>query len=108
MPPAKVPGVSERVFDEGYTPNVLKSVWVFPSHELGERCLRRAEVDLLLGDANRALQCLNWSAETTYRELARDMASSDLDFYLQINGADAARLSPAHSSQPKLQSTGDR
>lgn len=77
---------------------------------LDDRFLRPAEVDLLLGDATKAHQCLNWSAKTTFRELVRDMVSSDLDFYSQIRGGTTATIpasTPAPSAQPKLHSTGD-
>jgi len=56
-----------------------------------------------------AVRSLNWSAKARYRELVRDMVSSNLEFYSQINGdSDIPTRYPADSSQPKLKSTGDR
>jgi len=39
---------------------------------------RPTEVDLLIGDASKALSKLGWRHETTARELAREMVASDM------------------------------
>ncbi len=46
--------------------------------ELDERYLRPTEVDLLLGDANKAKQKLNWTPRTSFKELVRIMVKADL------------------------------
>jgi GDPmannose 4,6-dehydratase len=43
------------------------------------RYFRPTEVDLLVGDAGKAQQKLGWRAETSARELAREMVLADLD-----------------------------
>lgn len=43
------------------------------------RYFRPTEVDLLVGDAGKARQKLGWRAETTVRELVREMVAADLD-----------------------------
>jgi GDPmannose 4,6-dehydratase len=43
------------------------------------RYFRPTEVDLLVGDASKAQRKLGWRAETTVRELAREMVLADLD-----------------------------
>ncbi len=43
------------------------------------RYFRPTEVDLLVGDAGKAHQKLGWRAETTVRELAREMVLADLE-----------------------------
>jgi GDPmannose 4,6-dehydratase len=48
-----------------------------------ERFLRPAEVDLLLGDAKRAQDRLDWSPRVKFTELVRDMVFSDLELYSQ-------------------------
>jgi GDPmannose 4,6-dehydratase len=42
------------------------------------RYLRPAEVETLLGDANRARQKLNWTPRISYSELVKEMVSADL------------------------------
>jgi GDPmannose 4,6-dehydratase len=53
---------------------------------LDERFLRPAEVDVLLGDTEKAQKHLGWSAQTTFTELVRDMVFSDLNVYSQNAG----------------------
>jgi GDPmannose 4,6-dehydratase len=43
------------------------------------RYFRPTEVDLLVGDAGKAQQKLGWRAQTTVRELVREMVLADLD-----------------------------
>ncbi|MFN2597604.1 MAG: GDP-mannose 4,6-dehydratase, partial [Pyrinomonadaceae bacterium] len=40
---------------------------------------RPAEVDLLVGDAAKAREKLNWQPRTTFRELVRLMVDADLE-----------------------------
>ncbi len=47
--------------------------------EIDPRYFRPAEVDLLLGDASKAKQQLNWTPETDVRELARIMVEHDME-----------------------------
>jgi GDPmannose 4,6-dehydratase len=56
---------------------------------LDERFLRPAEVDVLLGDSEKAHQHLGWSPQITFRELVRDMVFSDLNAYSQSAGGTA-------------------
>ncbi len=42
------------------------------------RYFRPTEVDLLLGDPSKARDKLNWTHETSARELAREMVEADL------------------------------
>jgi GDPmannose 4,6-dehydratase len=46
--------------------------------EVDPRYFRPTEVDLLLGDPRKAHQKLGWRAETTVRELAREMVAADM------------------------------
>jgi len=46
--------------------------------EVDPRYFRPTEVDLLIGDPGKAKQRLGWSAETSVRELAREMVAADL------------------------------
>ena len=46
--------------------------------EIDPRYFRPTEVDLLLGDASKAKDKLGWVAETSVRDLAREMYESDL------------------------------
>ncbi len=55
---------------------------------LDERFLRPAEVDVLLGDARKAHERLNWRARISFTELVRDMVLSDLKSYSRIAGRD--------------------
>lgn len=43
--------------------------------------IRRAEEDLLVGDASKARQKLGWAPRCTFRELAKEMVRADLDFF---------------------------
>jgi GDPmannose 4,6-dehydratase len=43
-----------------------------------ERCMRPAEVDLLLGDADKAHRVLDWQPETSFEELVAMMVEADL------------------------------
>lgn len=40
---------------------------------------RPTEVDLLLGDPSKALQCLGWKVTTPFKELVKEMVSADLN-----------------------------
>lgn len=46
--------------------------------EVDARYFRPNEVELLIGDASKALQKLGWRHETSVRDLARDMVRADL------------------------------
>ena len=46
--------------------------------EIDPRYFRPTEVDLLIGDASKALRELGWRHETSVRELAREMVAADL------------------------------
>ena len=46
--------------------------------EIDPRYFRPAEVDLLIGDASKALRQLGWSAQTTFKGLVRIMLEADL------------------------------
>jgi GDPmannose 4,6-dehydratase len=72
---------------------------------LDQRFVRPAEVDLLLGDASKARQRLGWSARTPFRELVRDMVSSDLDLYSRIKGDQMPAANPVLSTAAAMQTT---
>jgi GDPmannose 4,6-dehydratase len=64
---------------------------------LDNRFLRPAEVDILLGDANKARQALEWSPKTTFRELVKEMVFSDLELHSRGNqskGSTAVTAAP--------------
>ena len=46
--------------------------------KIDERFMRPAEVDLLIGDPEKAKQKLNWEPKTSFRELVKMMVESDL------------------------------
>jgi GDPmannose 4,6-dehydratase len=46
--------------------------------EVDPRYFRPTEVDLLIGDPGKAHQKLGWRAETSARELAREMVAADM------------------------------
>ena len=48
--------------------------------EVDEQFLRPAEVDLLIGEPNKAHKVLGWKPETTFEELVRMMVEADVDF----------------------------
>jgi GDPmannose 4,6-dehydratase len=62
---------------------------------LDKRLVRPAEVDILQGDASKAHLHLGWSARTRFRQLVRDMVSSDLDFYSRIQRERMVGQTPA-------------
>lgn len=47
--------------------------------EVDERYLRPSEVEVLLGDASKARDVLNWQPKTTFKELVRMLLRNDLD-----------------------------
>jgi GDPmannose 4,6-dehydratase len=47
--------------------------------EIDRRYFRPTEVDLLIGDPAKAREKLNWTHETSARELAREMVEADLE-----------------------------
>jgi GDPmannose 4,6-dehydratase len=47
--------------------------------EVDERYLRPSEVEVLLGDASKARDVLNWQPKTTFKELIRMLLRNDLD-----------------------------
>ncbi len=49
--------------------------------EVDEKFMRPAEVDILLGDASKALKKLGWKPRTTFKELVRIMVETDLKRY---------------------------
>lgn len=53
-----------------------------------ERFLRPAEVDVLLGDASKARERLNWGTRISFTELVSDMVLSDLKSYSRVAGGD--------------------
>lgn len=55
-------------------------------HEYLERddmLFRPSEVNILLGDATKARETLNWSPSVTFEELVKEMVDSDLKWYSQ-------------------------
>ncbi len=46
--------------------------------KIDERYLRPAEVDLLVGDASKALEELSWQPEYTFSGLVNEMVQADL------------------------------
>jgi GDPmannose 4,6-dehydratase len=46
--------------------------------KVDERYYRPAEVDLLIGDAQKARDVLGWKPKYTFRELIKEMVESDL------------------------------
>ena len=46
--------------------------------EIDPRYYRPAEVDTLVGDASKAEKTLGWKAQTTWKDLCREMVASDL------------------------------
>lgn len=46
-----------------------------------ERFYRPAEVDLLIGDSDKARRILNWQPDFTFRELVEEMVESDLKLF---------------------------
>jgi GDPmannose 4,6-dehydratase len=46
--------------------------------EIDPKYYRPAEVDLLIGDATKAREKLGWQPQTTFHELVRLMAESDM------------------------------
>jgi GDPmannose 4,6-dehydratase len=49
--------------------------------KVDQRYYRPAEVDLLVGDAEKARTTLGWKPKYTFRELIKEMVASDLDAY---------------------------
>ncbi len=45
---------------------------------IDERFVRPAEVDLLCGDASKAVACLGWTYDLTFEDLIHEMVDSDL------------------------------
>ena len=57
--------------------------------EFDERYVRPAEVDLLIGDATKAKQHLNWVPKTTFKDLVRIMTEADVALLKhQMSGKD--------------------
>jgi GDPmannose 4,6-dehydratase len=54
--------------------------------KIDDRFLRPAEVDLLIGDASKARQHLNWKPSYSFNDLVSEMVQMDL--------AEAERLRP--------------
>ncbi len=54
-----------------------------------ERFLRPAEIDVLLGNAEKARRHLNWSAKTTLADLVAEMVDADLERVSQRSGKSA-------------------
>lgn len=48
---------------------------------IDERFLRPAEVDLLIGDAEKARQLLDWKPEVSFEDLVREMVDADLAYF---------------------------
>jgi GDPmannose 4,6-dehydratase len=46
--------------------------------KVDERYYRPAEIDLLVGDASKARRVLRWEPTYTFRDLIKEMVSSDL------------------------------
>ncbi|HEV8429641.1 MAG TPA: GDP-mannose 4,6-dehydratase [Pyrinomonadaceae bacterium] len=53
--------------------------------KVDERYYRPAEVDLLIGDASKARRVLGWEPTYTFRELIKEMVSSDLKAEKNLN-----------------------
>ena len=65
--------------------------------QVDERFFRPAEVDVLLGDSQKALLTLGWKANYTLKELAQEMVNHDLvlaqkEKILKINGFDESTI----------------
>jgi len=63
-------GMKEKGIDKN-TGNVLI--------EIDEKYFRPTEVDILLGDANKAREKLGWEAQTKFKELVRIMCQAEMD-----------------------------
>eukprot|EP01112_Ceratiomyxa_fruticulosa_P006842 TRINITY_DN1774_c0_g1_i2.p1 TRINITY_DN1774_c0_g1~~TRINITY_DN1774_c0_g1_i2.p1 ORF type:complete len:358 (-),score=56.39 TRINITY_DN1774_c0_g1_i2:131-1204(-) len=65
-------GVDEVGFDASNADNVLIKV--------DPRYFRPTEVDLLLGNPNKAKKILNWSPEYSFEDLVKEMVQKDIEF----------------------------
>lgn len=65
--------------DEVGTDNITNRVLV----KISEKYFRPTEVDLLLGDSTKARTLLNWTSQTSFRELVKTMVESDILLYKQ-------------------------
>jgi GDPmannose 4,6-dehydratase len=61
--------------------------------EIDPRLQRPAEVDALVGDTSKARQVLNWAPTRTFRDLVKDMVSSDLRLLENKSCRETAALS---------------
>jgi GDPmannose 4,6-dehydratase len=48
---------------------------------MDEKLYRPSEVNILQGDASKALKKLNWSPTVSFRELVNEMVEGDLEWY---------------------------
>jgi GDPmannose 4,6-dehydratase len=48
--------------------------------------MRPAEVDILIGDAEKARRVLGWEPSVSFRELVNMMVDSDIELLKQENG----------------------
>lgn len=52
--------------------------------KIDERFMRPAEVDLLIGDPNKAKKVLNWEPKTSFKELVSMMVDSDIELVTSL------------------------
>jgi GDPmannose 4,6-dehydratase len=55
--------------------------------KIDERFVRPAEVDLLVGDARKARQILDWEPKHTFRQLVTEMVRADLKALQQTSAS---------------------
>ena len=82
----------EGLFEKGIDKKTGKTLV-----QVDERFFRPAEVDVLLGDSQKALLTLGWKANYTLKELAQEMVNHDLvlaqkEKILKINGFDESTI----------------
>lgn len=63
-------GIEEKGIDQATGKTII---------EIDPQYFRPTEVDLLLGDASKAKEILNWEAKTKFKDLVKIMIESDLD-----------------------------
>ena len=82
----------EGLFEKGIDKKTGKTLV-----QVDERFFRPAEVDVLLGDSQKALLTLGWKANYTLKELVKEMVNHDLvlaqkEKILKINGFDESTI----------------
>ena len=76
----KIESIDQALFFEktGKTPHLQTNQLLI---EVNPRYFRPTEVDLLVGDATKAREKLNWKPKYSLAELCSEMVSSDLEFF---------------------------